>query len=1034
MGDCVMTQIIAVGAVYLACSLLLYASYIVPDTGKLTKKTPQNTLVFILLLLAGVVARYIGTGYYDGFPNDMACFSSWAERMFTEGPAKFYSADTFSDYPPGYMYVLWVLGAVKKLVPMQWQSFYVVLKTPAIMCDIVTAVLLYRLAEKKLSQSAALMVFVFWLFNPAVFVNSALWGQVDSVFTLLVFICILLVTEKKLIPSFFVFGVSVLVKPQTLFYMPILLYAIAEEAIYPEFNPKKLLKYIGFGLLAILEVVVLALPFGLDKVFKQYVDTLSSYQYCSVNAYNMWAAFGLNWKGLTTITSLMGTILIVAIVVAATFMFFRCKSKSRYFWIAGFICFSTFMLSTKMHDRYGYPAMLLLFAGYLMCPKTSGFAAYLAVSVTQFLNAAHALFFYNAKTYFSSGQHSAATALGWVAVAAYAIVIFATAKLCLANDGLVEPIKEQPKTLENKKPHVFKIHRSLENYRMTRIDAAILVVLVAVYSGIALFNLGDMKAPQTKIILDANSVTARLNAPNGIGKMWLYLGPYHLNKDNTLTVTFTDADGNVTGETTLESGSVFCWNENTVDVASAEYVTYSSSSKAEIFEAGFLDKNGALIEASGSACFDEQELVPARKTHKNSTYFDEIYHARTAYEFIHGYNVYEWTHPPLGKVLISLGVRAFGMTPFGWRIAGTLFGILMIPAIYLFAKKMFGKTSVSAFCAVLFTFDFMHFAQTRIATIDVYITFFIILMYAFMLMYYRMSFYDTDFKKTLIPLGLCGISFGLGAASKWTGLYAGAGLAILFFMTLYKRYEEYCYAKSTPDGETDGISHSYIIDAFPKYAKSTILFCVLMFVIVPLGIYVASYIPYMSCNGTGLKGVIDNQSGMLRYHKGVTATHSFSSEWYKWPIMYRPIWFYSGKVSDTIKEGISSFGNPLVWWAGIPAFFYVAYIAFVKKERSALFLTIGYLAQLLPWIPVTRVTFIYHYFPCVPFVVMMLGYSANKLLADKKRGVWIMAGYALAAVILFAMFYPVLSGYPVSVDYVKNFLKWSSQWVLVSGS
>ena len=32
---------------------------------------------------------------------------------------------------------------------------------------------------------------------------------------------------------------------------------------------------------------------------------------------------------------------------------------------------------------------------------------------------------------------------------------------------------------------------------------------------------------------------------------------------------------------------------------------------------------------------------------------------------------------------------------------------------------------------------------------------------------------------------------GLGIASKWTGIYAGAGLAVLFFITLYKRYSEY---------------------------------------------------------------------------------------------------------------------------------------------------------------------------------------------------------------------------------------------------
>ena len=45
----------------------------------------------------------------------------------------------------------------------------------------------------------------------------------------------------------------------------------------------------------------------------------------------------------------------------------------------------------------------------------------------------------------------------------------------------------------------------------------------------------------------------------------------------------------------------------------------------------------------------------------------------------------------------------------------------------------------------------------------------------------------------------------------------------------------------------------------------------------------------------------------------------------------------------------------------------------------------------------------------------------------------VMAVYLVGVVALFAMFYPVLSGYPVSVDYVNNFLKWSSQWIFIKG-
>lgn len=178
--------------------------------------------------------------------------------------------------------------------------------------------------------------------------------------------------------------------------------------------------------------------------------------------------------------------------------------------------------------------------------------------------------------------------------------------------------------------------------------------------------------------------------------------------------------------------------------------------------------------------FDEPEEVPETPSYLNGMYFDELYHARTAYEHLHGLSPYENSHPPLGKVFIMLGIAIFGMNAFGWRIIGTLFGIGMVPILYVFAKRLFKKSDYALLASFLFAFDFMHFTQTRIATIDVYGVFFILLMYYYMYQYYRMNFFSDGLQKTLRPLALAGIFFGLGAASKWICFYAGAGLAVIF--------------------------------------------------------------------------------------------------------------------------------------------------------------------------------------------------------------------------------------------------------------
>ena len=172
--------------------------------------------------------------------------------------------------------------------------------------------------------------------------------------------------------------------------------------------------------------------------------------------------------------------------------------------------------------------------------------------------------------------------------------------------------------------------------------------------------------------------------------------------------------------------------------------------------------------------------------------------------------------------------------------------------------------------------------------------------------------------------------------------------------------------------------------------------------------------------------------------------------------MVRPIWYYSGYVTDAVKEGISAFGNPLVWWGGIPAFLYVLYLLVThssflraltgkaaassattplsrREYHAAAFLVVGYLAQYLPWFFVTRITFIYHYFPSVPFVVLMIVYSLmqwKKHMSDRTF-IIVCCAYAAVAFALFLLFYPVLSGQPVSLEFVENGLRWLTGWVLV---
>ena len=573
--------------------------------------------------------------------------------------------------------------------------------------------------------------------------------------------------------------------------------------------------------------------------------------------------------------------------------------------------------------------------------------------------------------------------------------------------------------------------------KITATDLFFMLGISLFYGIIAFTNLGSTRAPVTELYFPHNtSLEFDTQNQQAVSSIYWYLG-YEQGITCTLETKKT-SESEWTYIQDIELADVFEWEYVTLDTPATNIRITNITEDAVIGELVFTDINGNMVnvkqESAYYPLFDEEYTFPDNIDAQSTTIFDEIYYTRTAYEFMHGLPTYENTHPPFGKILIMLGTLLFGTTPFGFRFMGTLIGVLMLPVLYLLGRNITKNRLLGAFITFLFAFDFMHFTQTRIATIDVFIVFFIILMYYFMERYCSMSFYYTDLPKTLIPLGACGVAFGFGIATKWTGFYAGAGLAILFFVNMYRRFLEYRYALQSPDGTSAGIRHSYMIAHFKEYTVKTLGFCILFFVMIPGLIYLLSYIPFVDPVNPGFFAKISaNQNTMFYYHSTLTATHSYSSHWYEWPVMLRPILYYVNDSTENLRQGISAFGNPLVWWAGIPAFLYTGYLAICKHKQTAYFLIISYLAQYLPWVLVDRCTFIYHYFPSVPFVALMIGYCFLQWKKSVKPA-WYKTGlgiYATAAFILFMLFYPVLSGTYISREYVDSFLRWLESWVLI---
>lgn len=584
------------------------------------------------------------------------------------------------------------------------------------------------------------------------------------------------------------------------------------------------------------------------------------------------------------------------------------------------------------------------------------------------------------------------------------------------------------------------------DYRMRKKDYLIVLAMTVVYAIIAFINLGSMSAPVTGYIPDAERRSAIVFFEEetkidwityyiGIGGDWYSAGQ--------LDVEYLDENNRFVELCSLEKpdNRVFKWLHKEVDVTTtavrlttAKYYNPDSNAsgiKGEFYEVAFWEKDSETPAAidrvevlDGNSdgmmmLFDEQDEAVYTPSFMNSTYFDEIYFPRTAYEYIEGIEPFENTHPPLGKDLIMLSYRIFGVNAFAWRFMGTLFGVLMVPLMYIFGKWVFGKTFLAFGAAFLMMFDFMHFVQTRIGTVDGFLVLFIIVSYMFMYKYFSTKSYEKGFWKSLVPLLFCGIFFGLGFSVKWIGLFAGAGLAFMFFLSRILEYREYRKNKLE-------------IKLFKtKYIWGTMGMCVIFFIVIPAAIYTLSYIPFFKATGTEgwFAELIGSQKHMFSYHSGVTSDHPYASVWWQWPFMVRPVYYYLSPVLDNGKWGsIASFGNPAIWWGGLVALFWSAWLAIAKKDKRAIIIFAGYLSILLPWaFSPRKITFLYHYFGCIPFLILSISYIFGHLLEkyrNAKKGIYIYLGIV---VLLFIGFYPSLSGIIVPEWYTKS-LRWLPSW------
>jgi dolichyl-phosphate-mannose--protein O-mannosyl transferase len=166
---------------------------------------------------------------------------------------------------------------------------------------------------------------------------------------------------------------------------------------------------------------------------------------------------------------------------------------------------------------------------------------------------------------------------------------------------------------------------------------------------------------------------------------------------------------------------------------------------------------------------------------------------------------------------------------------------------------------------------------------------------------------------------------------------------------------------------------------------------------------------------------------MFSYHSGLASDHPFSSPWWSWPLIIRPVWLYVSKMATDLTSTIVSMGNPAIWYLGIITII-VSIERYIKeKDLASMFIVLVFFSQWLPYALISRPLFLYHYYLNVPILCLTTASYVNSVWHSGK-GKSVVILYLLIVVILFVLYYPVISGYPVSNSWIE-ILKLVKSWV-----
>ncbi len=357
-----------------------------------------------------------------------------------------------------------------------------------------------------------------------------------------------------------------------------------------------------------------------------------------------------------------------------------------------------------------------------------------------------------------------------------------------------------------------------------------------------------------------------------------------------------------------------------------------------------------------------------------SEMFDEVYHARTALEYLQGRPPTEWVHPPLAKLLIAAGVALFGYKAWAWRLLPALAGIALAPLFYTMARRALASERAALLASVLLLSDGVYLVQSRIAMTNIFAVLFQTAA-AWLVLEAAWS------ERWRWPVGIAlGTALGLAWATRWTSLWATAFFALVLLAGRGRRLLRW----------------------------RELLMTAVAFLVLPAALYFLAYVPWMA-QGHSLAEVLRLQASIWHYHATLEASHPYFSAWYTWPWLVKPTWYYY-QPSGGWAQGIIALGNPALWWASVPVTVWALLAAWRRHDGRLLFAGLGFCALYLPWaLSPRRLNYCHYLFEAIPYACLSLGALLDRLWDGRMAKLAKL--YVALAILLLLLYYPVLTAW-----------------------